>query len=269
MSILIITFLLTGLLSGFLAGLLGVGGGIIIVPISYFILLYLGYSSEVVMHVSVASSLAIIIFTSISSIITHLKFGNIDKNVIKKWFIGIIFGSLLGSFLAAEIDGEILVLIFITLAFIISINMFFYEKINIVQPNLPNSKIINFFISGNIGLLSALIGIGGGSFTVPTLSFFSIKMHQAVGSSASLGFFIALPATISYIFLGLNIENLPPYSFGYVNLLIVLFVTSTSIFTANIGAKISSKLNIIHLKKIFAIFLLLTCISLVIEHFII
>ena len=266
---LIITFLLTGLLSGLLAGLLGVGGGIIIVPVSYYVLINLGYSIEVVMHVSVASSLAVIVFTSISSIRSHLKLSNVESRVIKKWFFGIIFGSLLGSFLASGVRGEVLVLIFVFLAFLISINMFFQKKINIIKNDIPNSFFLNFLISGNIGFLSALIGIGGGSFSVPTLSIFSKKIHQAVGTSAVLGFFIAFPGTISYILLGLNAENLPPYSLGYVNILIVLLVTSTSIFTANIGAKLSSKIDKDNLKKIFAIFLLFTCISLVIEHFII
>ena len=269
MTILIITFLLTGLLSGFLAGLLGVGGGIIIVPVSYYVLITLGYSIEVVMHTSVASSLAVIVFTSLSSIRSHFKLGNIEKRVIKKWSIGIIMGSLLGSFLASSIKGEILVLIFVSLAFLISINMFFQKKIRTIKNDIPNSIILNFLIGGNIGFLSALIGIGGGSFSVPTLSFFSKKIHKAVGTSAVLGFFIAFPGAISYILLGLNIENLPPYSLGYVNILIVFLVAFSSIFTANIGAKISSKIDKDNLKKIFAIFLLFTCISLVIEHFII
>ena len=147
MTILIITFLFTGLLSGFLAGLLGVGGGIIIVPVSYFVLLTLGYSIEVVMHVSVASSLAIIVFTSISSIRSHLKLNNIENKVIKKWFIGIILGSVLGSFLANEITGEILVLIFVSLAFLISINMFFQKKIKIIKNDIPKPFILNFFDS--------------------------------------------------------------------------------------------------------------------------
>jgi uncharacterized membrane protein YfcA len=266
--ILIITFLLTGLLSGFLAGLLGVGGGIIIVPVSYFVLITLGYSNEVVMHVSVASSLAVILFTSISSIRSHLRLNNVDKKVIKKWFFGIILGSLIGSLMASKIRGEVLVLIFVSLTFLISINMFFQKKIKTIKNDIPDSLILNLFISCNIGFLSALIGIGGGSFSVPILSVFSKKIHKAVGTSAVLGFFIAFPAALSYIFLGQNIENLPPYSFGYVNLLIVCFVTSTSVFTANIGAKISSKIDKENLKKIFAIFLLFTCISLVIEHFV-
>ena len=266
---LVIFFLITGIFSGLFAGLLGVGGGIITVPISYFVLLHQGYSIEVVMHVAIASSLAIILFTSISSIRSHLKLNNVDKMVIKKWYFGIIVGSIIGSLLASKINGEVLIFIFIILAIGISLNMFFQKKIKIIRDDIPDSLLINFFISGNIGFLSALIGIGGGSFSVPTLSIFSKKMHQAVGTSAVLGFFIALPGAISYVFLGINIENLPPYSLGYVNLLIVFLVTSTSVFTANIGAKISSKIDKDNLKRIFAIFLLCTCVSLVIEHFII
>ena len=269
MSIIIVTFLLTGLLSGFIAGLLGVGGGIIIVPVSYYVLINLGHSIDIAMHVSIASSLSVIVFTSISSIRSHLELGNIESKVIKKWFSGIIIGSLLGSFLASKINGEILVLIFICLAFLISINMFFQKDIKNIKNDLPCSFFLNFFISGNIGLLSSLIGIGGGSFSVPTLSFFSKKIHKAVGTSAVLGFFIAFPSAISYMLLGLNAENLPDYSIGYVNPLIVILITSTSVFTASIGAKISARINKHALKKIFAIFLLCTCISLVIEYFII
>jgi uncharacterized membrane protein YfcA len=269
MTTLIITFLFTGLLSGLLAGLLGVGGGIIIVPVSYFVLTNLGFPNEIIMHVSIASSLAVILFTSLSSIRSHLKLGNVDKIVLKKWYPGIFIGSFLGSFLASKINGEFLILIFISLAFVISINIFFQRKIKIIKDDLPNSSFINFIISSSIGFLSSLMGIGGGSFSVPTLSVFSKKMHQAIGTSAVIGFFIALPSTISYIYLGLKIENLPPYSIGYVNILIVLLVVSTSIFTANIGAKLTLKIHRDRLKKIFAIFLLFTCISLVIEHFII
>ena len=269
MSIFIITFLLTGLLSGFLAGLLGVGGGIVIVPVCYYVLTNLGSSIGVAMHVSVASSLAVIVLTSISSIRSHLKLQNIESKVIKKWFIGIIAGSLLGAFTASKINGEVLVLIFIFLAFLISINMFFQKKIITIKTDLPQSIILNFLISGNIGFLSSLIGIGGGSFSVPTLSIFSKKIHKAIGTSSVLGFFIAFPAVISYMLLGFNTENLPKYSIGYVNPLIVVLIASTSIFTANIGATISSRINKDLLKKLFAIFLLCTCISLVIEHFII
>ena len=269
MTVIIITFLITGLLSGLIAGLLGVGGGIITVPISYFVLLHLGYSIDVVMHVAIASSLGIIIFTSISSIRSHFKLNNVNKYVIKKWYVGIVIGSIIGSFLASKIHGEILVIIFVSLAFIISFHMFFLNNIKHLKEDIPKSFFINFLISGSIGFFSVLIGIGGGSFSVPALTIFSKKMHQAVGTSAVLGFFIAVPGAISYIFLGDDVPDLPPYSIGYVNILIVFLVVSTSVFTANFGAKLSSKIQTKNLKKIFAIFLLFTCISLVIEHFVI
>ena len=262
------TFLLTGLLSGFIAGLLGVGGGIIIVPVSYFVLLYLGYSSSLIMHISVASSLGVIVFTSMSSIISHYKLGNIDYKVINKWVLGIIIGSLIGSFLASKIEGELLFLIFVILLFFISISMFFQKNYISIREDLPKNFLINSLISGIIGFLSSLMGIGGGSFSVPTLNSFSKSIHKAVGSSAVLGFFIALPAVIIYSITGREIDGLPPYSLGYVNLIIVFLVSVTSVFTANIGAKISSRTKTSTLKKIFAVFLICTCISLIIENLI-
>jgi len=193
--ILIITFLLTGLFSGLIAGLLGVGGGIIIVPVSYFILLQLGYSIDVVMHVSVASSLCIIVFTSISSVLSHIKLNNVDRNVVKKWVAGIISGSIIGSSLASRIEGEILVLIFISLAFLISLNMFFQRNIKTIGNDIPQNFFINFSISGLIGSFSALIGIGGGSFSVPILSIFFLDMKISLISS------VCAPISISAFFI--------------------------------------------------------------------
>ena len=268
MTYLIFIFLSTGLLSGFLAGLLGVGGGIIIVPIVYFVLLNLSYSLEVVMHVAIASSLGIICFTSISSIRSHLILGNTNIKIVKKWAPGIVSGSIIGSLLASNISGEILVIIFISLAFVISINMGLQQKPFLLAEDLPKSKVVNFTISSLIGFLSVLIGIGGGSFSVPTLSMFSKKIHEAVGTSAVFGFFIAFPGVIIFMITGNFNEKVPDYSIGYVNILIVALVSITSIFTANFGAKIASKINKTTLRRIFAIFLLFTCVSLIIEHFI-
>tara|TARA_Y100000590_G_C15731819_1_gene1017303 strand:- start:1803 stop:2624 length:822 start_codon:yes stop_codon:yes gene_type:complete len=266
--ILFIAFLLTGIFSGFVAGLLGVGGGIIIVPITYFVLNYLGYSNDVIMHVAVASSLGIIVFTSISSILSHIKLNNVDYYVIKKWSPGIILGSVLGSIYASSIPGDSLLFIFVFLLFLVSINMFFQKKIFLLGSNIPKNFLLNFFISNCIGFLSSLIGIGGGSFSVPTLSAFSKSIHKAVGTSAVIGFFIALPGVLTYSFLGSNNNDLPPYSIGYANLVIIFIVASTSIFSANMGAKFSSKTKTSTLKKIFAVFLFCTCISLIIEQFI-
>ena len=263
-----ITFLLTGFFSGFIAGLLGVGGGIIIVPITYFVLLNLGYNTNIIMHVAIASSLGVIVFTSLSSIYSHIKFQNIDFYVIKKWFLGIITGSLIGSYCASLINTYYLIIIFVTLLFLLSLNMFFQKKTIIITNEFPVNSLKNLFISNLVGFLSALIGIGGGSFSVPILSAYKKPIHKAVGTSACIGFFIAFPAVISYALLGRNISDLPPYSIGYVNLAIVFLTASTSIFSANIGAKLSTRTKTSTLKKIFAVFLFCTCISLIIEHFI-
>ena len=269
MTSIVFIFLLTGLVSGFIAGLLGVGGGIIIVPVTYFILLNLGYSSEIVMHVAVASSLGVICFTSISSIRSHVKLKNTNLIIVKKWAIGIIIGSIVGSLAASAISGQSLVILFVILAFLISLNMLFQQNPIIVSKDIPSSNIINFVISSSIGFLSAIIGIGGGSFSVPTLTMFSKKIHEAVGTSAVFGFLIAFPGAIIFAIIGLEKEGLPLYSIGYVNILIVLTISITSVFTAGYGARVSTNIDKILLRKIFAIFLLLTCASLIIEHFII
>ena len=269
MTIIVFIFLLTGLASGFVAGLLGVGGGIIIVPVTYFILLQLGYGLEVVMHLAVASSLGVICFTSISSIRSHLKLKNTNLNIVKKWAFGIVLGSIFGSLSASFISGENLVIIFVILAFLISMNMFFQQKPIILNTDLPSSKIVNIIISSLIGFFSSIIGIGGGSFSVPTLTMFSKKIHEAVGTSAVFGFLIAFPGAIIFAITGLGNEGLPLYSIGYVNILIVLIISITSVFTAGYGARVSTNIDKIVLRKIFAIFLLLTCASLIIEHFII
>ena len=269
LSTIIIIFLLTGLVSGFLAGLLGVGGGIIIVPVTYFVLLQLEYNQDIVMHVAIASSLGVICFTSISSIRSHLKLKNTNLNIVKKWGIGIVVGSILGSLSASSISGENLVIIFVILAFLISMNMLFQQKPLIIGSDIPQFYPFNLLISSLIGFFSSIIGIGGGSFSVPTLTMFSKKIHEAVGTSAVFGFLIAFPGAITFIYTGLNTNNLPSYSIGYVNLLIVFLTSITSIFTAGLGAKVSTNMDKVILRKVFAIFLLLTCASLIIEHFII
>ena len=144
---LIIIFLITGIVSGFMAGLLGVGGGIIIVPISYFVLLYLNYSADYAMHIAIASSLGIICFTSISSIRTHIKLNNVNYGILRSWAPGIALGSLIGSYSASLISGEILVNIFIFLAFLIALNMALQKDPIIISKDLPKSKLINLIIS--------------------------------------------------------------------------------------------------------------------------
>jgi len=262
----LILLLITGIISGLIAGLLGVGGGLVVIPVIFYILNFYGFSKDIIMHVAIASSLGIICITSLSSINAHYKLKNIEVNVIKKWFIGVILGSIFGAVFASFINGNVLVIIFGVIVSIIAISMFL--NINIVLANdIPKNFFLNNFISFFIGCFSVLIGIGGGSFSVPTLTVFGKNIHRAVGTSACIGFFIALPGFITYASTGRMIEGLPKYSIGYVSLPIVLAVASVSVLTAPVGAKLSSKANKSTIKKIFAIFLLLICVSLVIDQF--
>ena len=262
----LILLLITGVFSGLLAGLLGVGGGLIIIPMVFYILNYYGFSMDIIMHVAIASSLGVISLTSLSSIYAHYKLMNIDEDVIKKWFVGVILGSILGAIFASYIDGNLLVVIFVVIAGTVAISMFFNINI-VIAKDIPQNFFLNSFISFLIGYFSVLIGIGGGSFSVPTLNAFGKNIHRAVGTSATIGFFIALPGFITYALTGWMVEGLPRYSLGYVNWPIVLSVASVSVLTAPLGAKLSSKYNKKTLKKIFSIFLLLICVSLVIEQF--
>ena len=262
----LIPLLITGVFSGLIAGLLGVGGGLIIIPVVFYILNFYGFSMDIIMHVAIASSLGVIFFTSLSSIYSHYKLNNIDLDVIKKWFIGVVFGSIFGAIFASSINGNILVIIFVVIASIVAISMFLNKNI-VLANDIPQNFFLNNTVSFFIGYFSVLIGIGGGSFSVPILISFGKNIHRAVGTSASIGFFIALPGFITYASTGWMIEGLPKYSLGYVNLPIVLTVASISVLTAPLGAKLSNKANKKTLKKIFAIFLLLICVSLVIDQY--
>ena len=262
----LVSLLITGIFSGLIAGLLGVGGGLIVIPVVFYILNFYNFSKDIIMHVAIASSLGVIFITSLSSMYAHYKLNNIDANVVKKWFIGVVFGSIFGAIIASSIDGNILVVIFGAIASIVAISMLL--NINIVLANdIPRNFFLNNSISFLIGCFSVLIGIGGGSFSVPILTAFGKEIHRAVGTSACIGFLIALPGFITYASTGWMIEGLPKYSLGYVNLPIVLAVASISVLTAPLGAKLSNKANKKTLKKIFSIFLLLICVSLVIDQY--
>ena len=176
------------------------------------------------------------------------------------------FGSILGAIFASSINGNILVIFFVLIASIVAISMF--SNINFILANdLPPNFFLNNFISFFIGCFSVLIGIGGGSFSVPILTAYGKNIHIAVGTSSSIGFLIALPGFITYASTGWLVEGLPRYSIGYVCLPIVLAVASISVFTAPLGAKLSNISNKKTLRKIFAIFLLLICVSLVIDGY--
>lgn len=265
MDAVFIVFLLClalGSVVGILAGLLGIGGGLIIVPAFLFMLqYYLNIDIEHGMPMAIATSLATVIFTGLSSARTHLKLGNIDKEIVTYCAIGIAVGASLGAFFATKISGVILQRVFAALVIAIALQMIFgrnrVSSKTLLKPALAA-------IGLGSGFVSALMGIGGGALLVPILVWFQINIKKAIGCASLCGVVIASFGTMSFIYTGYNAAYLPEYSLGYVYLPATLGIVITSMITAPIGAKLTAKLDTRKLKRIFAVFLVLVSIRMII-----
>jgi uncharacterized protein len=258
--------LLTGAVAGLIAGLFGVGGGIVIVPILFWIFTSLDFPNEILMHMAIGSSLATIIPTSIASARAHFRRGSIDIDVIKKWGFGMFLGALLGGFSGKFFTADELKYIFAIIAFFVAFNMFMKNPLKISKI-FPKSKIINTFTSLIIGFISSLMGVGAGTIGVPSLVSLSIPIHKAVGTAAGLGLFISIPATIGLAFSGLEVPNRPPMSIGYVNIIAFFIMFPLTVFFAPIGVKIVHLINQRMLKILFGIFLIITSTKMLISIF--
>ncbi len=247
----------TGIVAGILAGLLGVGGGIVIVPVLYHLLSYVGIAEEVRMHVAVGTSLATIILTSISSARAHHKKGAIDVKLLKSWGIVIFLGVLGGTWMASIVNAQILTGVFAVLALLVAANMAFRPEGAHLADKLPSSP-LKETLALFIGWFSAMMGIGGGTFSVPILTLFNYPIRQAVGTASAIGLIIAIPGTVGFLAAGMNVADLPPGNIGYVNLLGFLIIVPMTMLFAPVGAHIAHTINTGMLKKAFAFFLFLT-----------
>lgn len=246
--------LATGMLSGLAAGLLGVGGGAVIVPILANVLLLLGFGSDVVQHVAVGSSLAIIIPTGIMSARAHLKRGSLDMRLLKLWTVPVVAGTLVGGLMAGWYSGNVLRIVFAAMAFLIAANILFSFQTKLMG-HLHESNLAHRVMAAIVGYISALMGIGGGSLTVPTLVAFGETMHKAVSTSAAVGVAIAIAGTIGFVISGWDVAGLPPFSLGYVNVVALVLVGAMASVFAPIGAALAHKLSQQNLKYVFAAFL--------------
>ena len=249
--------LLAGAIAGLLAGLLGVGGGIVIVPALYHIFSYLDVADEVRMHLAVGTSLATIIPTSIRSVMAHNARGSFDRGLFKQWVPGIILGVLAGTWLANLASFHELTLIFATVALIVAIYMAMGSPDWKLREGLPPNP-INSLLATVIGAISAMMGIGGGTLSVPTLNLCGVPIHRSVGTAAGFGLVIAVPGTLGFIVGGWNNEMLPPFSIGFVNWLGVLIIIPATILAVPYGAKLAHSLSQTGLKRAFALFLGIT-----------
>ena len=250
----VILYLLLGSGAGLIAGLFGVGGGLIIVPALIFAFSWQGLSSSVLTHMAIGTSLATIIFTSLSAIKTHHSKGAIDWPLVKQLTLGIIIGAMLGSLLSNYLPGATLQMIIGIYALIVAIQMGLNLKPNAVHQ-LPGRWGLTL-VGGIIGSISALFGIGGGSLTVPYLSWCYVPMRNAVATSSACGLPIAVAGMASYIATGWGNSELPAYSIGYVYVPALVGIIFTSTNFAKIGAKLAHSLPENLLKRYFAILLL-------------
>ena len=252
--------------AGFLAGLLGVGGGIIMVPALYYAFTVLDFDIITRMHLSVGTSLAIIIPTSIISTKTHMEYDAVDFKMVKSFGIFILLGVIAGTFLAVNLKTPALVLFFSIFAFIVGLFFIFVREKLMENPKKISDFIKN--ISGVIiGFISVPLGIGGGSLMVPFMRTFGYDIRKSIGTAAAVGFLIALCGTITMITGGKVIDNIKtPFSVGYINILgFIVFVPVTMIM-ARIGAKAVYKINKKLLSKIFGTFLILVSIRSFVEY---
>ena len=252
--------------AGFMAGLLGVGGGIIMVPALYYAFTVLDFDIVTRMHLSVGTSLAIIIPTSIISTKTHMEYDAVDFKMVKSFGIFILCGVIAGTFLAVNLKTPALVLFFSIFAFMVGL-FFIFLREKLVDNPKKISEIVKNISGVVIGFISVPLGIGGGSLMVPFMRTFGYDIRKSIGTAAAIGFLISVTGTITMILGGKIIDNInTPFSFGYINLLGFIVFVPVTMFMARLGAKAVYKINKKLLSKIFGSFLLIVSIRSFLEY---
>lgn len=253
---------ITGLLSGTLAGLLGVGGGIVIVPVLFNIFPLLGIPEAVQMKLAVGTSLATIIPTSIVSARKHHAKGAIDMALLRAIWPSMILGVALGTVLAIWLKGEALSAVFAAVALLVALNMGFTGVDFKMRENTPRGPGL-WGIGGFIGTVSAMMGIGGGTVGVPILSMFGTPIRSAVATASVFGLIISIPATIGFVWGGWGDPLLPPFSVGYVNLVGFALIVPSSIVATPWGVHLAHTIPPLMLKRAFALFLAITAVRMI------
>lgn len=251
---------------GFSAGLFGIGGGLITVPVLFYIFGALGFSNQYLMHLAVGTSFAIIVPTSISSVLTHHKFKAVDFNIIKTYGLFCITGVVFGTIFASKLKTEQLILFFSIVTFFLGIYLIFLEekKTGTRDSFKIHYKIFFGFISG---FVSAPMGIGGAIMNVPVLKFFGYSINKAIGSAAAIGFLIALTGSLGFLLTGSYNGINEPLSIGFINIPTFLIFVPITIFMAKVGARTVHKINKKLITKLFGLFMLIVSGRLFFEYF--
>ncbi len=263
---LVAMLLVIGAFAGVLAGLLGVGGGIILVPAFFYAFQVLGYGGDQLMQVCLATSLATIIVTSVRSVLSHNKKGAVDWSILRTWAPGIAVGAVLGVLVASSLRSVTLQAIFGCLGIIIGLYLGFGRSEWRLANQMPKGLRRAAF-SPAVGFMSVLMGIGGGSFGVPLMALHNVAIHRAVATAAGFGVLIATPSVLGFLFLDISEASRPPFTLGAVNVPAFLLIISMTLLTAPLGAKIAHAMDPKPLKRVFAFFLILVALNMLRKTF--
>lgn len=248
---------IAGVVGGLVAGMLGVGGGIVVVPVLYHVLALVGVDPNLRMHIAVGTSLATIIPTSFSSVRSHDKKGAVDWILLRRWAIPMVVGAVTGTALAGVARGQVLSIFFACVALPVALHLAFGGEDRRISDHLPEG-FGGLALPGAIGGVSAMMGIGGGTVGVPAMTLCGVPIHRAVGTASAFGALISIPGTIVNLMTGLGVARLPPYSIGYVNLLGFVLIAPASYFVAPFGASIAHMTDRRRLRMVFALFIAIT-----------
>ena len=256
----VVMLLAIGAFAGVMAGLLGVGGGIILVPAYFYIFSSLGYGGDQLMQVCLATSLATIIVTSLRSVSSHHKKGAVDWNILRCFAPGIVIGAAIGVLVAASLRSVVLQGVFGVLGIIVGLYLGFGRDTWRLGNAMPTG-VKRAILSPILGFMSVLMGIGGGSFGVPLMSLYAIPIHRAVATAAGLGVLIAVPSVIGFLFVNIPPTSRPPYTIGAVNLPAFALTISMTLITTPYGVKLAHMMDPKPLKRVFAFFLTLVALN--------
>ncbi len=250
---LLAALLAASVLAGLTAGLFGIGGGLVIVPVLYYLLVSLGYD-DTAMHVAVTTSLATIIVTSVRSVLAHNDHGAVDWQVLKDWAPWIMLGALTGMFSSVWISGQGMTIIFGSVAMLLAVQFFFGRPDWKLADDLPNGP-GRWALGSGLGAVSALMGIGGGAMGVTLMTIYGKPIHNAVGTAAGFGVAIGIPSVIAGILVGWGRDGLPPGSLGHVNMAAFLLISVMTVALAPVGARLAHSLDAHLLKRLFGVML--------------
>ena len=247
-----------GAFAGVIGGLLGVGGGIVLVPAFFYAFGHLGYGGDQLMQVCVATSMATIVVTSLRSVSAHNKKGAVDWDVLKTWGPTLVIAAALGTFVAGKVSSMALQAVFGALAGAAGLWMAFGRDHWRLGPAMPLQP-VRSALAGAVGFFSAMMGIGGGTFGVPLMTLYAMPIHRAVATASGFGVLIAVPSVLGFLLL--PVAEAPPYTIGAVNLPAFLVVIGTTLLTTPLGVRLAHAMNPKPLKRAFAVFLTLVALN--------